>query len=51
MATHKVTDKNGVHYLDDEEFKRHQRKGCMKTGCAWGAFILFLLLALVFRGL
>jgi hypothetical protein len=47
MATHKVTDKNGVHYLDDEEFKRHQRKGCMKSGCMWGAVILGVLFVLV----
>ena len=29
MAIHRVRDENGVHYYNDEEYKRHNRMGCL----------------------
>ncbi len=54
MAIHKVRDKAGVHFYDDDEFKHVQRVGCFKSGCGWVLGILgllvFLVLAMVGKG-
>jgi hypothetical protein len=40
MAMHKIRDDNGVHYLDDKEYRSFKFKGCLKTVLG---IILFLI--------
>ena len=44
MAMHKIRDDNGVHYLDDKEYRSFKFKGCLKT-------VLGIILFLVIMGI
>lgn len=44
MAMHKIRDDNGVHYLDDKEYRSFKFKGCLKT-------VLGVILFLVIMGI
>ena len=48
MALHKIRDDNGVHFLDDKEYRSFKFKGCLKKVFGFIAFITILFLALVF---
>lgn len=44
MALHKIRDDNGVHYLDDKEYRHFKVKGCLTTVFGVIAFIILLMI-------
>ena len=48
MALHKIRDDNGVHFLDDKEYRSFKFKGCLKKVLGFIAFIAFMLFLLMF---
>ncbi len=42
MAMHKIRDDNGVHYLDDKEYRSFKFKGCLKTVLGIILFIVIM---------
>ena len=44
MAMHKIQDDNGVHYLNDKEYRHFKVKGCLMTAFGVIAFIVLLMI-------